>query len=193
MAEDKLLKKIRDCTLCEAHLPFAPRPILSFSSQARIVITGQAPGLKAHESGTPWNDASGERLREWLGISQDIFYDASKIAIVPMGFCYPGRGKSGDAPPRPECSEKWMGEIQERLTKIKLRILIGAYAIHYFLKAEDVTETVKHWKQFYPDVIPLPHPSPRNNIWLKKNRWFENELVPVLQKSVRKTLSLKQI
>jgi len=165
-----------------------PRPILNFSSKATIMITGQAPGIKAHESKTPWNDASGDRLRQWLGISKDEFYDPSKIAIVPMGFCYPGKGKSGDLPPRPECSEKWMEPIQTHLKKIELHLLIGAYAINYFLHEDDLTNTVRSWEKYYPHVIPLPHPSPRNNIWLKKNAWFEEELIPVLQKVIREKL-----
>lgn len=185
MADDKLLKDIRACKLCKAHLPLPPRPILNFSSKAKIMITGQAPGIKAHESNTPWNDASGDRLREWLGLTKEEFYDPKKIAIVPMGFCYPGKGKSGDLPPRPECSEKWMARIRDHLNGVEFHVLIGAYAIRHFLEEEDVTQTVKNWKNYFPEIIPLPHPSPRNNIWLKKNSWFEKNLVPVLQKAIQ--------
>lgn len=185
-----LLKKIRTCTLCREHLPFEPKPILNFSREARILIVGQAPGTKAHESGTPWNDASGERLRDWLGVSKEQFYDPKLFAIVPMGFCYPGRGKSGDLPPRPECSQKWMQLILTELRNVQLIILIGGYSQAYFLKDEmTVTDTVKNWKAYAPKYFPLPHPSPRNNIWLKKNAWFEKGLVPELKKQVwRQTL-----
>lgn len=185
MADDRLLKTIRACSLCKEHLPLDPRPVLNFSAQAEIMITGQAPGIKAHESNTPWNDASGNRLRDWLGISKEEFYDPKKIAIVPMGFCYPGKGKSGDLPPRPECSEKWMERIRDHLKNVKFHILIGSYAIKYFLGEDDLTQTVKNWKKYFPEVIPLPHPSPRNNIWLKKNSWFEKDLVPVLQREIQ--------
>ncbi|MEK2646939.1 uracil-DNA glycosylase family protein [Bdellovibrio sp. BCCA] len=190
MKDDVLLKKIRKCTLCRKDLPLEPRPILNFSASSKILITGQAPGIKAHDSETPWNDASGDRLRQWLGISKEDFYDANKIAIVPMGFCYPGKGTSGDLPPRPECAKKWMTQIREHLTEIELHILVGGYAIDHFLPshAKDLTATVKNWEKFYPQFIPMPHPSPRNNIWLKKNPWFEKELVPEMRKLVQKAL-----
>ena len=154
------------------------------------MIIGQAPGIKAHESGKPWNDASGVRLREWLGVTDTQFYDESLFAIVPMGFCYPGKGKSGDLPPRPECSAKWMKPVLEYLEKIELKILIGAYSQTYFLKTKsgDLTETVRNWKAFAPEQFPLPHPSPRNNIWLAKNPWFEKTLVPKLRKTVQDLL-----
>ena len=187
---DSLLKKILACELCRDNLPREPRPVLSFMAGARIMIIGQAPGTKAHESGKPWNDASGVRLREWLGVSNEQFYDASVFAIVPMGFCYPGRGKSGDLPPRPECSAKWMEVILKRLAKIELKILIGAYSQSYFLntKSGALTDTVKNWRSFAPHHFPLPHPSPRNNIWLAKNPWFEESLVPELRKTVHRLL-----
>ena len=181
-----LLKEIRACTLCKEDLPFPPRPILNFEASAKILIVGQAPGTKAHESGIPWNDASGERLREWLGVSKEQFYNPKLIAIVPMGFCYPGKGSSGDLPPRPECSEKWMAPVLKHLKKIELIISIGAYSQEYFLKSEgNVTDTVKDWQRFGPQIFPLPHPSPRNNIWLKKNPWFQKKLLPDLQKRVK--------
>ncbi|MBY0371491.1 uracil-DNA glycosylase family protein [bacterium] len=187
---DSLLKKIRQCTLCEKHLPFDPKPILSFSKNSKILICGQAPGTKAHDSSTPWNDASGERLRHWLGVTKEEFYNDSLFAIVPMGFCYPGKGKSGDLPPRPECAEKWMATVLDRLSNVKLTILIGAYSQGHFLKTAsgDLTDTVKRWKQYSPHQFPLPHPSPRNNIWLKKNPWFEKDLVPKLRREVRRVL-----
>lgn len=178
-----LLKKTKTCTICKDFLPFEPKPILSFSKDSKILIVGQAPGIKAHESEKPWNDASGERLREWLGVTKDQFYDTNLFAIVPMGFCYPGKGKSGDLPPRPECSAKWMQPILKSLVKIELTLLIGTYSQNYFLKtgSGDLTETVRNWKKFSPQYFPLPHPSPRNNIWLSKNPWFEKSLVPKLR------------
>ena len=187
---DSLLSLIRSCQICKKNLPLQPKPILNFSKKSRIMIIGQAPGIKAHDSGKPWNDASGKRLREWLGVSEEQFYDESIFAIVPMGFCYPGKGKSGDLPPRPECSEKWMQVILNHLKNIELTILIGAYSQSCFLETKmgDLTETVKNWKTFTPKLFPLPHPSPRNNIWLAKNSWFESDLVPRLQKVVHSIL-----
>lgn len=184
-----LLKQIRGCEICKKHLPFEPKPILNFERDASILIVGQAPGTKAHESGIPWNDASGQRLREWLGVSKEQFYNPKLFAIVPMGFCYPGKGKSGDLPPRPECSAQWMAPILKTLPKIELTLLIGAYSQEYFLKSDSaVTETVRAWKKYQPQFFPLPHPSPRNNIWLKKNPWFSKELLPELQKKTKKLI-----
>ncbi|WP_397601681.1 uracil-DNA glycosylase family protein [Silvanigrella sp.] len=181
-----ILKKILQCKFCVKELPLKPKPILNFSASAKILIAGQAQGIKAHESGIPWNDQSGERLRDWLGIDKDIFYNPKKIPIVPMGFCYPGKGKSGDLPPRKECKEIWFEKIHEELSNIQLKIIIGSYAQEYYfsLKNETLTDVVKSWKKYLPSCIPLPHPSPRNNIWLKKNPWFEKDLLPVLRKKV---------
>jgi uracil-DNA glycosylase len=189
---DSLLKKICACAFCKDKLPLKPKPILNFSRDARIMIIGQAPGTKAHETGKPWNDASGTRLRQWLGVTTEQFYDEKLFAIVPMGFCYPGKGKSGDLPPLPQCSAKWMQPTLKHLENIELKILIGAYSQSYFLetKSGDLTATVKNWKLFAPKQFPLPHPSPRNNIWLAKNRWFEKNLVPELQKTVRALISI---
>lgn len=184
MQTNKLLETIRACSICKEHLPLEPRPILNFSSEAKIIITGQAPGIKAHNSSTPWNDASGKRLRLWLGTPEDVFYDAKKFAIVPMGFCYPGKGKSGDLPPRPECARKWMEQILAYLTKVELRILVGSYAIKHFLGEDDLTKTVKNWKKYYPQFIPLPHPSPRNAFWFSKNPWFEKDVIPYIRKTI---------
>lgn len=161
--------------------------MVSFSTQSKIVIIGQAPGSKVHASGTPWDDASGDRLREWLGVDKTVFYNPRVFALVPMGFCYPGRGKSGDLPPRPECSEKWMRPVFQHLKKRKLTLLVGQYAQEYFLgeqRESTLTETVCHWRKYLPEYFVLPHPSPRNNIWLKKNPWFENETLAALKKKV---------
>jgi len=191
LSVSELKRNIKACTLCEEDLPFPPKPTFSLSTTSKILIVGQAPGIKVHESGIPWNDASGDRLREWLGVSQKQFYSTKNFSIVPMGFCYPGKGKSGDLPPRPECAETWMAPILEKLPKRQLTLLIGQYAQSWFLKSlkkATLTETVKNWKAYLPEYFVLPHPSPRNNIWLKKNPWFEKKLVPELKKRVAEYL-----
>ena len=181
-----LVAEIRRCTICAEHLPLGPRPVLQVASSARILIAGQAPGRKVHATGLPFNDASGERLRAWLGLSRQTFYDASQIAIVPMGFCYPGSGRSGDLPPRPECAATWRAPLLERLPNLKLTLVIGQYAQAYHLPdaSSSVTSAVQRWQEYWPAVVPLPHPSPRNNRWLKTNPWFEAELVPALRARV---------
>lgn len=186
-----LLNDVRDCRLCERHLPFGPRPVLQAHPKARILIAGQAPGQKVHASGVPFDDASGERLRDWMGIDRTTFYDEQKIAILPMGFCYPGKGKSGDDPPRPECAPTWREQLLDGLENIALTLVIGQYAHAWHLPNtyRTLTETVKRWKNFAPSLIPLPHPSPRNNIWLKRNPWFSRELQPHLIRSVQKALT----
>jgi len=185
----KLLIAIEDCKICEDHLPCGPRPVLQADSKAKILVAGQTPGRKVHETGIPFNDPSGERLRKWMGIDKNIFYDSSKIAIIPMGFCYPGSGKSGDLPPRAECAEEWREMLLNRLPRIRLTLLIGQYAQRYHLgskQKKNLTETVKAWREFLQDgMIPLPHPSPRNNIWLRKNEWFETDVLSTLQSKVR--------
>ncbi|MEZ8722326.1 uracil-DNA glycosylase family protein [Vibrio pomeroyi] len=187
-----LLKEIRRCTACEPHLSHGANPVIQAHPNARLLIIGQAPGIKVHESSIPWNDASGERLREWLGIDSDTFYDEQKVAIVPMGFCYPGKGKSGDLPPRPECAELWHQKVLQSLPNIQMTLLIGQYAQNYYLKertTKTLTETVKNWQAWAPEFLPLPHPSPRNNIWLKKNPWFENDVIPYIRQHISEHLA----
>ena len=179
----QLLEEIRNCKICQLHL--IPKPVLNFSSDSKIMLVGQAPGIRVHMTGIPWNDASGERLREWMGVDRNTFYDTKNFGIVPMAFCYPGKGRSGDLPPRKECSEAWMQKILEIL-RPKLTLLVGQYAHAYFLgkqRKTTLTLTVKNWRDHYPEFFALPHPSPRNNIWLKKNPWF-NEVLPVLKKRI---------
>jgi len=185
-----LLADVRNCTVCAKHLPDGPRPVVQLHGKASILIAGQAPGRKVHESGIPFDDASGNRLRQWLGMSKEIFYDPQKVAILPMGFCYPGTGKSGDLPPRPECAPEWRDTLLKRLKKLQLTLVIGQYAQNYHLPEcrGTLTEIVRDWKSHWPAVVPLPHPSPRNNRWLKTNPWFEEELVPVLQARVKDLL-----
>ena len=187
----KLVKEIRSCSLCAAHLPLGPRPIIQVSSFAKILVVGQAPGSRVHQTGIPFNDPSGDRLREWMGIDKELFYDEQKIALVPMGFCFPGTGKSGDLPPRPECADTWRIKLLEQLPKIRLTIIVGQYAQAWHLKTgnkANLTETVMAWKDYWPEAIPLPHPSPRNNIWLKRNPWFEEQILPSLKRRVKAVL-----
>lgn len=188
---DGLLKDIRACRLCEAHLPLGPRPVLRASATARLLIVGQAPGTKVHATGIPWNDASGERLRDWLAMDRDTFYDERRIAIVPMGFCYPGKTASGDAPPRPECRATWHPRLLPLLKNVRLILPIGQYAQAYFLGAKrkgTLTETVRAWDEYAPKYFPLPHPSPRNVGWRKANTWFERDAVPALRERVREAI-----
>ena len=187
-----LLTEIRQCTACEPHLSHGANPVIQAHPNARLLIIGQAPGIKVHESSIPWNDASGERLREWLEIDSETFYDEQKVAIVPMGFCYPGKGKSGDLPPRKECAELWHREVLKSLPNVQMTLLIGQYAQNYYLKekaTKTLTETVKNWQVWAPEFLPLPHPSPRNNIWLKKNPWFESEVIPYIRKHISEHLA----
>jgi uracil-DNA glycosylase len=185
-ALDKLLSEVRACRLCAEHLPLGPRPVLRVASTARLLIIGQAPGTKVHETGIPWNDRSGDRLRQWLGMDRDSFYDETRIAIMPMGFCYPGADKNGgDLPPRRECAPKWHARLRGNLPDVELTLLVGSYAQAHYLgdrRKATMTETVRAWRDYRPEFLPLPHPSWRNTGWLKKNPWFEKELVPVLRR-----------
>ncbi|MCK0146806.1 uracil-DNA glycosylase family protein [Arenibacter sp. F26102] len=188
---ERFLSEIRSCQVCKAYLPLGPRPIVAAHPKARIIIIGQAPGTKVHETGIPWDDLSGRQLRKWLNISDPDFYDESKVALMPMGFCYPGRGKGGDLPPRPECAPLWHNGLLEKMTHLELIILIGNYAQNYYLgksAKRTLTETVKCYREFLPKYIPLPHPSPRNRFWQTKNPWFQTEVVPVLQDRVAQIL-----
>ena len=189
---DLLLREVRACRLCEQHLPMGPKPVLRASATARLLIVGQAPGTLVHASGIPWNDASGMRLRGWLGVDRNTFYDEAKIAIMSMGFCYPGRGNSGDLPPRPECSATWHPRLLPLMPEVKLVLAIGQYAQVYFLgdaRKKSLTDTVHAWREYAPRVFPLPHPSPRNVAWFMHNPWFDAEVVPALREQVSAVLS----
>jgi uracil-DNA glycosylase len=184
----RLAKEVRACRLC-TDLPLGPRPVLSVSATARLCIIGQAPGTKVHETGIPWNDRSGDRLREWLALDRDTFYDARRIAITPMGFCYPGRdAHGGDLPPRKTCAPAWHEKLMALMPKIEVMLLVGGYAQAHYLgsrRRASMTDTVKAWRSYGPRFIPLPHPSWRSTFWLKKNPWFERDLLPDLRKAVR--------
>jgi len=188
-----LLAAVRACTACEANLPAGPRPVLQAHAAARVLIAAQAPGRKVHATGVPFDDASGERLRDWLGLTRDTFYDARQVAILPMAFCYPGQGRSGDLPPRPECAARWRAPLLAQLTRVRLTLVIGQYAQRYHLpelahqSMSDIVEQGPH--TLWPDVVPLPHPSPRNNIWLKRHPWFESRLLPALRPLVQRALN----
>lgn len=185
-----LLTEIKQCQLCRESLPLEPRPVLNFAPEAQILLIGQAPGIKAHDSNTPWNDASGDRLRQWLCFDRDTFYDPQQLAIMPMGFCYPGKGKSGDLPPRKECAPAWHEKVLASLPNLKLTLLVGQYAQQYYLQDKmKLTERCQNWQQYLPKFMVLPHPSPRNNIWLKRNPWFEAEALPAVQQRVTDIMS----
>ena len=188
----QLLAEIGACRVCEADLPEGPRPILSASASARILIAGQAPGRRVHQSGVPWDDPSGERLRDWLGLDRSDFYDRNLVALVPMGFCYPGSTGTGDRPPRPECRALWHPRLLPHLRQVRLRVVIGQYAHAYYLgeaARESLTDTVAAWRDFAPHTFPLPHPSPRNGIWLRRNPWFEKQVVPALRPAINAALT----
>jgi len=183
-----LLSAVRECRVCERHLPLGPRPVLRAGETARILVVGQAPGVRVHATGVPWDDPSGERLRAWMGLDAHGFYDESRIAIIPMGYCYPGKGNGGDLPPRRECATLWLDHLLDKLPQIELTLLIGLHAQRHFLgnrRKRSLTETAKAWREFAPNYIPLPHPSPRNTPWFKRNPWFEHQLLPVLRERIK--------
>lgn len=185
---ERLLAAVRKCRACEGQLPLGPRPVLRAGETARILVVGQAPGVRVHVTGTPWDDPSGERLRTWMDLGTDRFYDESQIAIIPMGYCYPGRGNGGDLPPRRECATLWLDQLLAKLPRIELTLLIGLHAQRHFLGnrfKRSLTETTKAWGEFAPEYLPLPHPSARNTPWFKRNPWFEHDLLPVLRERIR--------
>ena len=188
---NSLYNEVTACTHCAAELPLPPRPILQIHPKARVLVAGQAPGVRAHNKAKPFADPSGDRLRRWLGVSDEEFYNPELIAIVPMGFCYPGKGKSGDLPPRTECAALWREKILTQLKQLSLTLVIGQYAQHWHLPNRSdtsVTATVGAWRDYWPDILPLPHPSPRNIAWFKKHPWFEAEVIPQLQARVRQLI-----
>ncbi|NMM75500.1 uracil-DNA glycosylase family protein [Acidovorax sp. SRB_24] len=186
-----LLAEVRRCTLCAESLPLGPRPVFQLHPRARILVAGQAPGKKVHLSGVPFDDASGQRLRAWMGVSPDTFYDPHQVAILPMGLCYPGTGPSGDLPPRPECAPAWRQPLLARLPDLQLTLVIGQYARAWHVPGarDPLTVTVRQWQALWPGVVVLPHPSGRNNGWLRHNPWFESELVPALRARVAAVLA----
>lgn len=190
-----LNRDVLACQLCRAELPLGPRPVLQTSSRARLLIAGQAPGIKVHQSGIPFDDPSGDRLREWLGVDKATFYNPELIALLPMAFCYPGRGKSGDLPPPPRCAAHWRQALLEQMPNIELTLCLGQYAQDWHLdrREKSLTETVRQWRNYGQYLMPLPHPSPRNNGWLKNNPWFAEELVPALQQRVARLLTVDVI
>ena len=189
-----LAKDVRDCTLCAMQLSNGVRPVLQVDARAKVLIAGQAPGSKVHATGIPFDDPSGDRLRDWMGVDRDTFYNPASVAILPMGFCYPGKGKSGDLPPVSLCAETWRDKLLEAMPNIELTLVIGQYAQAWHLDhlEENLTQTVRAWKKYGPELLPLPHPSPRNNIWLKKNAWFQSEVLPSLKERVSKALTCRE-
>lgn len=190
----ELQDRIKQCKICEEELPLGANPVLMANSKSKIMIIGQAPGIKVHLSGIPFHDKSGDQLRQWLGVTNEEFYNPDNFAIVPMGFCYPGKGKQGDLPPRKECAPTWHGQLMEHLNQIELILLVGQYAQKYYLKKNSkgtLTENVANYQDFLPLYFPLPHPSPRNFMWKAKNKWFEKEVVPELKKRVRNILNIE--
>lgn len=187
---NSLIVKVRACTICASHLPHGVRPVLQIHPQARVLIAGQAPGRKVHDSGVPFDDASGDRLREWMGVTREVFYDPEQVAILPMGFCFPGTGKSGDLRPRPECAPAWRDLLLGHLHHLQATLVVGRYAQAYHISEErlSLTETVRDWRSYWPNRVPLPHPSPRNNLWLNRNPWFKKDLLPMLRRRVAEAL-----
>jgi uracil-DNA glycosylase len=187
----ELLAKIKKCTECEKHLAHGVHPVVAASIKSKVIIIGQAPGRIVHNTGIPWNDKSGDNLRSWMGVDKTTFYDEHLFALMPMGFCYPGTGKTGDLAPRPECAPLWHIQLLTLMKEQSLILLIGQYAQSYYLGnrcQNTLTETVKHFKTYLPEYLPLPHPSPRNNIWQAKNRWFETEVLPLLKSRIKNAI-----
>ena len=187
MSAEALASRIAACRLCEKHLPHGVRPVASFSPGARLLIIGQAPGSKVHESGIPWDDASGDRLREWTGLTKDQMYDPQQVALVPMGFCYPGKASGGDKPPRRECAPQWHESVLEILPEDRLSLLVGTYAQNYYLpqtRKLSMTERVRTFEDYLPDFLPLPHPAWRSTLWMRQNPWFEEQVLPRLRQLV---------
>jgi uracil-DNA glycosylase len=183
-----LIEEAKACRACDSVLPLGARPVFLVGAKARLMIVGQAPGRRVHETGIPWNDPSGDLLREWLQLDRDAFYDTSRISILPAGLCYPGTGPNGDAPPRPECAPRWHPRFRAALPRVKLTLLIGAYAQAYYLKnlkKKTLAATVQAWEEYFPEFFPLPHPSPRNRRWLKINPWFGETVIPELRRRVK--------
>ena len=187
-----LLNDIKQCSICKDNLPLGPRPVVSADVNSKIVIVGQAPGTKVHASGIPWDDASGKQLRNWLNVTNEQFYNPKNFAIIPMGFCYPGKGKTGDLPPRKECAPQWHQPLFDDMEQIELVLLIGMYAQRYYLKSNaknTLTETVANYTNYLPKYLPLPHPSPRNRFWHSKNPWFDVAVLPELRARVQQLLT----
>lgn len=185
---NELIAEIKNCTICQDYLVDGCRPVFTVHPKSKIIIIGQAPGRRVHESGVPWHDKSGENLRKWLGVTENEFYNEKLFGIVPMGFCFPGTGKSGDLPPRKECAPQWHAPLLEKMTEVKLTLLVGNYAQKYYLgklAKKNLTTTVMHFEDYLPQYLPLPHPSPRNNIWMKKNPWFAKNLLPQLKEIIQ--------
>ncbi len=190
---EALLTEIRACRLCARDLPHPPRPVIHAHPEARILVVGQAPGRRVHETGISFNDPSGDRLRDWMGVDRETFYDVTRIALVPMGFCYPGTGRGGDLPPRPECAATWREAVLTELQRVELTLLVGRHAIAWHLYRDrhmpSVGEVVADWRRHWPGILPMPHPSPRNHRWLRERPWFEREVVPALRERVSEILS----
>jgi uracil-DNA glycosylase len=183
----ELISEAKACRLCEAHLPLGPRPVFLVGAQARLLIVGQAPGRRVHLTGIPWNDPSGDNLRDWLGMTRAGFYDTRRVAILPTGLCFPGTGEHGDLPPRPECAPLWHPRFRAALPRIRLTLLVGQYAQAYYLgqrRKKTLTETVRAFAEYLPEYFPLPHPSPRNRLWMRRNPWFTKLVIPALRRRV---------